>query len=606
MQKNYYETQKISAEPPVNKEILTKILAPQQIDEAKIKEIIEKTKERAEKFKEEAIKQFKQEIKGIALLPPKEGSIKDILVLLNIQSKDFETKLKRKEEIEEKLKKIGEKYISDIKISTIILDEIWDMCFTGKYEILSLLAISIPIYDAGWLGALRLAEIHKSMVLKELEKYVVCYVLGGSLVKGRATEASDIDTFVVIDDTDVKKMTAPELKARLRNMIWGLSEKAAMTAGVKNKLNTQVYILTEMWDCIRSANAVIFTFLRDGVPLFDRGMFQPWKLLLKQGKITPTPEAVLMYIKSGKQLLERTKLKLKEIASEDFFWSCLTPSQGILMMIGVPPPDPKETPQKLREHFVKPGLLEEKWVNILESILELRKNIEHGIVKEVSAKQVEETFTNAEKYLERLDKLAKDLEIKQVRSKINVLYEKILEDINAALNFVGVKINKNNPFELFEKELINKNLAPSRFKETIERIKALKENPQAELSEVDSLFWEEDNLAKATFELIRTQQRAKFEKFKISATYSEGKKKADIWLLSDVAFVIKDVANPKTPIYKFKIGPNSELIEQKQTDLKEINASLEKFAGTPTKISRQTIDSLKKILAEDLQIVIGT
>src|SRR3972149_2220310 len=110
-------------------------------------------------------------------------------------------------------------------------------------------------------------------------------------------------------------------------------------------------------------------------------------MLLKQGKIFPTPEAVDSYIKSGKQILDRTKFKLKEIALEDFFWSCLTPSQGVLMMIGIPPTDPKETPEAVHEHLVKPGLLESKWVDILQEILQLRKDIEHGKVKDVTAKQ---------------------------------------------------------------------------------------------------------------------------------------------------------------------------------------------------------------------------
>ena len=123
----------------------------------------------------------------------------------------IEEKFKKKDEIEKKLKEIGAKHLEKINVSAVILDEIWDMCYKGKYEILGLLAMAMPIYDAGWVGALRIAEIHKSMVLKKFEKYIVSYVLAGSLVKGTATEESDIDTFVVVDDTDVTRMTAPEL-----------------------------------------------------------------------------------------------------------------------------------------------------------------------------------------------------------------------------------------------------------------------------------------------------------------------------------------------------------------------------------------------------------
>ncbi|MEM2874180.1 MAG: nucleotidyltransferase domain-containing protein [Candidatus Nanoarchaeia archaeon] len=596
-----YELKSPAAPSP---EEMAKIEAQKQAELAKkAKELFESIKGKAEKFKNEALKQFKKEIQGIVVLPPKKNAPLDMLVLLSIEGK-FEDK-KIKDEIEKKLKEIGAKYLENTTVSTITLDDIWDMCYKGKYEILSLLAMALPIYDNGWVGALRLAEIHKSMVLKKFEKYVVTYVLAGSLVKGRATAESDVDTFVVIDDTDVTRMTVPELVARLRSMIWGMSEEAAMVAGVKNKLNVQVYILTEMWDAIRNANAVIFTFLRDGVPLYDRGMFQPWKLLLKKGKIIPTPEAVESYIKSGKQILDRTKFKLKEIALEDFFWACLTPSQGALMMVGVPPPDPKETPAQLREHFVKSNLLEEKWVKILEEILQLRKDLEHGKIKDVTAKQVEETFEKAERYLERLDKLTKDLEIKQSRHELQELYDKTVDDVLAALGMIGVKATVDEAFKQFEKAIVAKKLAPTKFLEVLERIAELKKEGKADLRELATLTFDEDRLAKATFDLIRAEKGKKVEKFKISATYNGGKKKADIWLLSNVAYVIKDTTDPKTQISKFSIEKDGSLKNEQPATLKEIDANLEKFAGTPTPISRQTIESLKKLLAEDIVIVIG-
>ncbi len=601
-----YEAPKLSEGKQLSPEEFAKLEQQKQAEMAKkAKEMFDAIKAKAEKFKTEALKQFKKEVQGVVVLPPKgDNQPLDMLVLLNLEG-NFEEKFKKKDEIEKKLKEIGTKYLEKINVSAVIIDEIWDMCYKGKYEILGLLAMAMPIYDAGIVGALRITEIHKSMVLKKFEKYVVSYVLGGSLVKGRATETSDIDTFVVIDDTDVTRMTAPELKSRLRGMILGMSEEAAMAAGVKNQLNVQIYVLTEMWDSLRNANAVIFTLLRDGIPFYDRGMFQPWKLLLKQGKIVPTPEAVDSYIKSGKQILERTKWKLKEIGTEDFFWSCFTPSQGVLMMAGIPPPDPKETPDKLREVFVKTGYLEEKWPKILEEILQLRKDIEHGKVKEVSAKQVEELFEKSEKYLERIEKLAKDLEIKQAKKESSELWDKTHDDIMAALKAMDIPASADNAIKEFEKNLVNKHLAPAQYLEVLERIEKLKKEGKADLREIATLTFDQDRFAKATFDIIRAEKGKKVEKFKISASYNDGKKRADIWLLSDIAYIIKDTADPKTQIHKYKIEKDGKFGKEEPATLKEIDSVLEKFAGTSTQISRHTIESLKKILADDMQIVIG-
>ena len=76
--------------------------------------------------------------------------------------------------------------------------------------------MSFPLYDKGLLGAMRVTEIHKSLVLQKFEKYVVSYVLGGSLIRGEATKDSDVDVFVIINDTDVKRMPRLELKGKIK------------------------------------------------------------------------------------------------------------------------------------------------------------------------------------------------------------------------------------------------------------------------------------------------------------------------------------------------------------------------------------------------------
>jgi predicted nucleotidyltransferase len=123
--------------------------------------------------------------------------------------------------------------------------------------------------------------------LQFIEKYIVAYVLAGSIVQGKATPESDIDVFIVIDDTDVKRMTRAELKDKLRAIIIGMGVQAGEITGIRNKINIQVYILTDFWESIKEAHPVIFTFLRDGVPFYDRGIFMPWKQLLKMGRIKP-------------------------------------------------------------------------------------------------------------------------------------------------------------------------------------------------------------------------------------------------------------------------------------------------------------------------------
>src|SRR3989344_4278144 len=98
--------------------------------------------------------------------------------------------------------------------------DIFEICLDSKFEIAGAIAMSFPLFDKGFLGALRVAEIHKNLVLQKFERYVVSYVLGGSVVRGDAIKTSDVDVFIVINDTDVKRMPRLELKERLRSMIY--------------------------------------------------------------------------------------------------------------------------------------------------------------------------------------------------------------------------------------------------------------------------------------------------------------------------------------------------------------------------------------------------
>ena len=83
---------------------------------------------------------------------------------------------------------------------------------------------------------------------------------------------------------------------------------------------------------------------------------------------------------------------------EDIFYALLTPSQAAIMLYGLAPPTPRETPEVMRNIFVKKEkIFDEKYVGILEKTISVRKDIEHGVKKTLSGKELDELLTNAEK-----------------------------------------------------------------------------------------------------------------------------------------------------------------------------------------------------------------
>jgi predicted nucleotidyltransferase len=341
---------------------LDKVIA--QLPKDQQNQLIE-IKEHVEHFKEKIINRLEGYVMGVALLPPskseneesaKKGEPSDKINVLVLIDDSESTKLS-KEELSEKIQKVCDEIASSVNkrlsIHALLLSSAWQECYDAKYESLEMIAMSAIIYDTGMLSAIKIAEVHKTMILKKFEKYIVSYGLAGSLAQGRAKPESDVDVFVVIDDTDVKKMTRTELRDKLRAIIIQMGGEAAQMTGIRKEFQIQVYILTDFWESIKDASPVIFTFLRDGIPFYDRGVFMPWKQLLQMGRIKPSPEAIDMYLSSGKQFVDRIELKLKEIAVEDFYWGLITPSQAALMMYGIPPTTPRETSTAMRDLLVK-------------------------------------------------------------------------------------------------------------------------------------------------------------------------------------------------------------------------------------------------------------
>ena len=214
-----------------------------------------------DKFQKELVGKFDKYIMGVGLLPPPQDAKpeqKDEVHLLILIDDSDSTKM-TKDELKDKLTTVINNLAKEIEPNfvpnVLILSEVWQSCYDGKSDLLQMIALTAPVFDRGMLSAIKIAEVHKQMVLKKFEKYIVAYVLAGSLVQGKATPESDVDVWIVIDDTDVKKMTRGELKDKLRSIIIGMGFEAGQLTGIQNKINIQVYILTDFWAMMHALEA---------------------------------------------------------------------------------------------------------------------------------------------------------------------------------------------------------------------------------------------------------------------------------------------------------------------------------------------------------------
>jgi uncharacterized protein (UPF0332 family)/predicted nucleotidyltransferase len=580
-------------------------------------EKLKKIKEKLDKFQKKIVEKFGKYIAGVGLLPPQRG--KDgkpantdkinVIVLVD----DTDSKKMSKLELRDKLQGIIEKMAHEIDKNmvpdVVIYSEVWQSAFDAKYDLVQMISMAAPIYDTGMLAAIKIAELHKSMVIKKFEKYIVSYVLSGSLVRGQATKISDIDVFIVIDDTDVKKMTRAELKDKLRAIIIGMGVEAGEMTGIKNKLNIQVYILTDFWDSLKEANPVIFTLLRDGVPFYDRGIFMPWKQLLKMGKIKPSQEAIDLFMNSGNQMLNRVKFKLREIGMEDTYYALLTPSQAALMLHGVPPPGPRETAQLMEEIFVKKlKILEPEYPKILEHNIQIRKDLEHGTLKAITGKEIDKLVADAEKYLKRINRLFTQLEKMRNEKSVVQVYESVVSIIRDVLRLEGVeKVKDADIVKYFEEEIVHRGLIPQKYLRILKEVEKAKKDYDAKKltkNEVALVRKNSAELIKFLVEHIQRKRGRELERAKIRVKH--GNTYGEVILLDKTAFIIHDIDHQEKEMSKAKINEDGSLGTAQNTTLEEFEKHLVKIE-IPGKvfIKEAIFEDLKNFFGKDVEILVN-
>lgn len=580
-------------------------LKNQEIPEEVRKEI-EKTREKLKEFKKVITKKYPF-IEAIGILPPQATQI--------IEEEEEVRKQNKEEKLihlimiipDDKAKEIGKlkedsiKLVKDFQprvwLHVKTAAEFWEMCFDGKYALAEAISMSYPLHDKGMLGALRVTSIHKSLVLRKFEKYVVSYVIAGSLVRGTAKESSDVDIYVVIDDTDVKRMSRFELKEKLRAITWSYAVEAEDLAGVHNKLNCQVYILTEFWEAVKDAHPVIFTFIRDGVPLYDRGAFMPWKLLLKMGKIKPSPEAIDMFMSLGERVAENVRRKLNEIVAEDIYWGVITPSQAVLMLYGMAPPTPKEIQEgEFRKIFVeKEKLLEPKYADILEKIVTAYKKYEHDPKIVIPGKEIDVMLQESTEYMKRLKELMNQIEQRMAKKEVAVLYENVFDLLEKTIG----KCSEANACSKLTKELVDKGVVPSRvsglLKEILEISKKHKKGDitKHELASMKKAVYE---LTSSLNEYLQRKEVLETNKKKIYLIYQKeekGKshdKRAELFVFKDAAFLIPDIT--QDVIKKIVQGKSSDV------DKEDLKNFLSKKTEGEKLLTKQLFDAIKKIIGE--------
>jgi hypothetical protein len=212
-----------------------------------------------------------------------------------------------------------------------------------------------------------LALAFSQKIVKELGDFLKAVVLFGSASRAvHPGGSNDIDVLLIINDLTV--MVTPEVVSAYRVIV----ENTAQAVSPKLHINTMK--MTAVWDYARVGDPLLINILREGVPLHDIGFFEPLQMLLSQGRIRPSKEAVWTYYARTPMTMHNSRMHVMQ-ACIDLYWACVDAAHAALMHVGEMPHLPEDLPMMIDQKLVKPGLAPRSAPAIMKFFYDLQKDI---------------------------------------------------------------------------------------------------------------------------------------------------------------------------------------------------------------------------------------
>ncbi|MEM5781732.1 MAG: nucleotidyltransferase domain-containing protein [Candidatus Aenigmatarchaeota archaeon] len=224
----------------------------------------------------------------------------------------------------------------------------------------------------------------------ELIKSVLVF---GSAAKGTMKEGSDIDIWVILDDTATK---SSEDLQKINTQLYLIAQEL-------KDLHIQTTTLTEFWNWIRLGSPELINFLRYSLPIYDAGFIKPIKRMLEMGLIPPSEETVKLKAEASEARLKKLEIDLKSMIFE-LRYAATDACQAVVMYYYKSQPDQKALPEFL-EKLVKEKKLEPEFVEKFKALDKLWKDVDHKAVEKVDAAYLEKALNLTREIIERMKKL---------------------------------------------------------------------------------------------------------------------------------------------------------------------------------------------------------
>ncbi len=317
---------------------------------------------------------------------------------------------------------------------------------------------------------IKAAEKFKEKILKKFGDAIKSIIIWGSVTRGDYTGKSDVDIYVIFDDTKYSLKVFEEIKDKINR------DMAKIAKETDPRISVQPIIpLSEFIDQFREHHPLFYNIVREGYAIYDTGFFIPMRKLLEFGHFPLTKEAAVRRIFSVDENLDRAKNILSLVIAKDIYHAVLDSTQGLLMYLGVEPPAPKITPKVAKKHLLEKGLITEKEFKMLEDTIKFYKSAEYGETKKVTGKEFDEWLKRAEEYVAKIKEVFAMLDAKNKEEEVNKAYEVFIKEVVEYLDFIDKlpEEPKDLP-KVFEEELIKKEIIPEYYREVFKKLIQMK------------------------------------------------------------------------------------------------------------------------------------
>jgi len=242
-----------------------------------------------------------------------------------------------------------------------------------------------------------LAYEFSKKVYKEFGKFIKAIVIFGSAAR-KKHNSKDIDILLIVDDISI--VMTKEIVQAYRLII------AKVVGDISTKLHITTLKFTNFWEYVRAGDPVAVNILRDGYALIDTGFFEPLQILLYQGRIRPTPEAVWTYFNKAPETIKNSKWHLLQ-ATVDLYWAVIDSAHAALMKMNEVPPSPEHVDEMMEEKLVKPGFIDKKYPGVMRRFYDIMKMVSNRDIQSITGKQYSEYLKEAEDFVEAMEEFLK-------------------------------------------------------------------------------------------------------------------------------------------------------------------------------------------------------